>query len=119
MWSLAFDSPGNLSPGLQNGAVGNAYPVQAGLATILYVTVLFLDAADSTIVIDILLNGNSIFDGSKIRYEPGDTGSTKIYSNLVLTQLKQNDQLLLTVLAHGGLAPGKNGTVIMQIAEHA
>lgn len=118
-WGLAFDTPGALSNGLSVGAFGEPWSVQTGLGRIAYVSAVFATAADANIVIDIFLNGNSIFDSSKLVYTPGDTGTQILYANLNPTKvnLTRGDLLTLSVIGCGSVSPGKNGNVTVVISQ--
>lgn len=118
-WDLAFDSPGNVSAGLQSGTFGSDWPVQVALGRIQRVVLLFKTAADANIVIDLLLNGASIFDSAKATYTPAMTGTQQLYANLTANSVnvKQGDRLTLVVVSCGTVAPGKNGTVIVVIGQ--
>jgi hypothetical protein len=119
-WDLAFDTPGNLSSGLVVGTFGAAWGVQVGLGRISYVSVLFETAADANIVIDILLNGATVFStAAKATYTTAMTGTLELYANLDPTKINvtRGDKLTLSVLQCGAILPGKNGTVAVVITQ--
>lgn len=117
-WALAFDTPGSPSSGLAVGDFGAAYPVQTGLGRIQYVSIVFETAADANIVINIKLNGDTIFS-TLPSYAPGDTGTQVLYGafNPNRVNVQRGDLLALSVVSCGTLNPGKNGTVIVVIGQ--
>lgn len=113
-FTLAADVPGTLSTGLAVGAFGSAYAVTSPAGQIVSVSLCFLTAADANIVINIFVNGVSIFPGGNLpTYAPADTGNTRFFNAFVKVPFNvvQGDQITLSVVGCGNVNPGKNGTV--------
>jgi len=117
-WELATDKGPNLSAGLAVGLYQSA-TVQVSIGKIAAVSAYFRTAADATIIIDITLNGQSIFDSTRLQYRVAQTGITELYGNFNPNNInvKQGDVLTLSIIACGTLSPGKNGFVQVYITQ--